>query len=258
MKLRIESGKWILPSAIVAIVMLIAILLGFTFWWLHYIPWKYQPWMQPLYPILVTGCLFFFPTAIYIHGVTNKYSRAIVATRVLGTIGAFAGLFGLQVGLLSPVGILIPLMAIGGVTLTQTRPKVAGVLMLLAGIIPWIVMGIHWLLGWIFGEYYLYHLDIHPEHPLFTVYLLVFASAFLTRPASLFLIPGGALALASLKKPLPPIIPPILVTVILWIIGIITIVGIIWIIWELFDLVRMIYFMIKIPPPPIPLRYPKE
>jgi hypothetical protein len=234
MKLPKVSGKWILPSTMVAVVILMAIWMSMVGWW-NFIPWEDRLTVLFLYLILVTACLFFFPTAIYSHGVTNKHSRAIVAARVLGTIGAFAAFHGVRVLVPSPTGILNPFMAIGGVTLAQARPKAAGILMLLAGIMPWIVIGIVWLLVRIgFGELILYRLPLEDIQPTIS---MLGKSALFVLPTSFVLIPGGAAALASLKE------PPLgrWVTLILKIIAIL---GTIWIIYEFFVLLLGLFIAV--------------
>jgi hypothetical protein len=147
--------------------------LVFVFWG-AYIPLEY--WA--IQPILAIGCLFFSAGAIYVHGVTNKYSGVIVAAAVLGTIGGIIialsapfyyafiqpplpappppplpgeqPLLGqpwapgelqllLRQFLLKAVGgTLAFLVILVGAVLTLGKPKVGGILMLLGTIVGWI------------------------------------------------------------------------------------------------------------------------
>ncbi|MCL0089613.1 hypothetical protein M1O54_04595 [Dehalococcoidia bacterium] len=115
-------------------------------------------------PLLAAG-------AVYTVGVTRKRPSIKVAAAVLGVFGGVIGMGRILEPLFVPLppveavlGILAFLMAIGGAVLTLARPRVGGILMLLASIVEW--------------------------------------SGFIDSPLwnTLFLVPGGALALASEKK----------------------------------------------------------
>jgi hypothetical protein len=256
MELHKAEGKLILWS-IIAIAMLMVSWWAIAFWW-YFFPLEFWGPVALLYFIPVIVCLFFFARAIYIHGVTHKHSRVIVAARVLGTIGAFTALDGLRAHPFFPVmGILIPFIAIGGVSLAQARPKVGGVLMLLAGILPAIVK----FVSIFFADLIFYGVDLDsdifyepnldPTYPVHTILVWVFMSAHFTSSASFFLIPGGTLALVSLRK------APVAkwVTIIL---GIIIIPGIIWIILKLITLILTMLGWVLLPLLHCPLTLPND
>ncbi|MCL0078895.1 hypothetical protein M1O56_04450 [Dehalococcoidia bacterium] len=158
MKLPRVSRKLIFPSVLVAI--LVAMATYAVFAW----DVKLMGLMFLFIPLLAAG-------AVYTVGVTRKRPSIRVAAAVLGVFGGVIGMGRILEPLFVPLppveavlGILAFLMAIGGGVLTLARPRVAGILMLLASIVEW--------------------------------------SGFIDSPLwnTLFLVPGGALALASEKK----------------------------------------------------------
>jgi len=204
MKLSKVSGRLILRSAIVAIVMLMALLwvLIHLFMWEWEFAWyllRYVPllFILPSLSILLFGCLLFLIRDVYIHSVTNKHARLIVVARVLGALGAAVALslFVLYPPILT--GLCSSLMAIGGVKLAHLRPKIAGGLMLLGGITAWIVSlfvpHAHPL-----GFLMEYVIDPRLPDELGTLILLGYIAQLIV--PSILLIPGGVLALLSARK----------------------------------------------------------
>jgi len=201
MKLHKVSGRLMLRSAVAVIVMLQAlswVLLLFGgrlrdyFLHYHYVAAIARVLVYIL-PILLFGCLLFFVRDIYIHGVSNKHPRLTIAARVLGALGASAAFSLFLLYPLTPVGLFMSLMAIMGIKLALARPKVAGILMLLAGIMP--LPSVVLLFLWVFFGVS-FHGLLQPEDPLFEVIMLAWFS-FITFLASLLLIPGGIAALLS-------------------------------------------------------------
>ncbi|MCL0058041.1 hypothetical protein M1N05_03130 [Dehalococcoidales bacterium] len=129
-------------------------------------------WDANAWDVKLMGLMFLFipllaAGAVYTLGVTMKRPPIRVAAAVLGVFGGVMG--ALSLPFFSPfpleavLGTLASLLAIGGGVLTLARPRVGGILILLASIVEWSGFGAH----------------------LYT---------------TLFLVPGGALALASDKK----------------------------------------------------------
>jgi hypothetical protein len=132
-------------------------------------PWLWHWWGDYgllIFSMLQIICALLSAGAAYTFGVSEKRPRIRVAAMVLGV---FAGVWGAVWIPPFPLqetigGILASLMAIGGGVLALKRPRVAGILMLLGAIVGKITM--------------------------FDLYIF----------NNLFLLPGGALALAPEKK----------------------------------------------------------
>ncbi|MCL0049092.1 hypothetical protein M1N13_02205 [Dehalococcoidia bacterium] len=161
--MKLLSRKLIFPSVLVAILVAMATYAVFA--------WDANAWDVTLMVLIFPGIPLLAAGAIYTVGVTMKRPSIKVAAAVLGVFGGVIGMSRILEPLFIPLppveavlGILAFLMAIGGAVLTLARPRVGGILMLLASIVEW--------------------------------------SGFIDSPLwnTLFLVPGGALALASEKK----------------------------------------------------------
>ena len=158
--MKLLSRKLIFPSVLVAILVAMATYAVFA--------WDANAGDVTLMVLIFPGIPLLAAGAVYTVGVTMKRPSIKVAAAVLGVFGGVMG--ALSFPFFSPfpleavLGILAFLMAIGGAVLTLARPRVGGMLMLLASIVEW--------------------------------------SGFIDSPLwnTLFLVPGGALALASEKK----------------------------------------------------------
>ncbi|MCL0037224.1 hypothetical protein M1O20_03225 [Dehalococcoidia bacterium] len=160
--MKLLSRKLIFPSVLVAILVAMATYAVFA--------WDANAWDVTLMVLIFPGIPLLAAAAIYTVGVTMKRPSIKVAAAVLGVFGGVIGMGYILEPLFIPLppveavlGTLAFLMAIGGAVLTLARPRVGGILMLLASIVEWSGFGAH----------------------LYT---------------TLFLVPGGALALASEKK----------------------------------------------------------
>jgi len=212
MKLPKVSARLILRSATAAIVIFM-VLVGL---WLAFEGRLVEGRLVvPYLPILTFGGLLFFVTYICIHGVTKKHPRATIAARVLGAFGASRtfSLFlrfhyfpyphfpftPIPMALFMSLMLCMSLMAIIGVKLALARPKTAGVLMLLAGMMPWIVL----FLLMFFPLFLLFLFDVFAQQwdPAWGMFLGL--SIILPLPVSLLLIPGGVLTLLSARRKQP-------------------------------------------------------